>query len=176
MQESSAFFLGVKLLNVFLKLLMEAIICILDCLLWVIFLSWKSYFYLACTGVGGGEEQDGGDHLHFGLSSLSYYFLACAGVGGGEEQDGGDHLHFGLPSLSYIFLPVQVLEEEKSKMEEIICILDCLLWVTFSCLYRCWRRRRARWRRSSARRTTNCESWDPISPRLSMLPSKICVA
>jgi len=62
--------------------------------------------------------------LHFGLSSLSYYFLACAGVGGGEEQDGGDHLHFGLSSLSYIFLPVQVLEEEKSKMEEIICKKD----------------------------------------------------
>jgi hypothetical protein len=55
------------------------------------------------------------------------YFLVCTGVGGGEEQDGGGHLHFGLSSLSYIFLSVQVLEEEKSKMEEIICVLDCLL-------------------------------------------------
>jgi hypothetical protein len=61
------------------------------------------------------------------LAFSELYLLACTGVGGGEEQDGGDHLHFGLSSLSYIFLPVQVLEEEKSKMEEIICILNCLL-------------------------------------------------
>ncbi len=33
-------------------------------------------------------------------------------------------MHFGLSSLSYIFSPVQVLEEEKSKMEEIICKKD----------------------------------------------------
>ncbi len=113
---------------------------------------FSELYFLACTGVRGGEEQDGGDHLRFGLSSLSYisclyrcwrrrrarwrrssarrivfselYFLACTGVRGGEEQDGGDDLRFGLSSLSYIFLPVQVLEEEKSTMEEIICKKD----------------------------------------------------
>jgi hypothetical protein len=60
----------------------------------------------------------------FWIAFSELHFLACTGVGGGEEQDGGDHLHFGLSSLSYIFLPVQVLEEEKSKMEEIICKKD----------------------------------------------------
>jgi hypothetical protein len=57
----------------FLNLLIEAIICTLD------WLAFSELYFHACTGVGGGEEQDGRDHLQEGRQT--------AGAGTPPGQD-----------------------------------------------------------------------------------------